>query len=102
MDSIPIKKHNAPRHNLVAYEGIKDMSNKSIQTLIEIFTKSNAPEAEFLHFMKAHEIEHKLSHQSLFSKAQAVAKKIMTLSKGENILLDGDNSIEFLINFFVL
>lgn len=55
-----------------------------------------------LHIYKASSLEVKLSNKQLINKAIMKARKLLSLTNKECILIDGENNEEFITNFFAV
>lgn len=59
-------------------------------------------ESETLHIYKASSLEVRLSNKQIINKATVKARKLLSITNKECILIDGENNEEFITNFFAV
>jgi len=76
--------------------------DQRFDSLIDVLLESENPQKEFIHFMGPKDIEQSLSHSDILGLSKEKALRLMTIASNEPILIEGENSIEFLTNFFAV
>lgn len=75
---------------------------EKFESLIEVLIQSPQPNKEFLHFMGPKGIANSLGHDEILKLSKDKALRLMTISNKEPILIEGENTLEFLTNFFAV